>query len=93
MSEKDKIQQILNERLEVSHMVVVDESHLHAGHVQAQKSGGGHFSVFIVSTDFIGMSLISRHRMINQALREEFQSAIHALSIHAQTPEEYNKSL
>jgi len=64
---------------------VIDESHLHEGHPGA-KSGGGHFAVKIVSPVFQGLSLVERHRMIYDALKEMMQHDIHALRIEAAVP-------
>jgi BolA protein len=44
--------------------------------------------VYIVSDAFRGKGRLERHRMINAALMTELQSGIHALAIHAATPEE-----
>ena len=41
---------------------VVDESAQHAGHAGA-RSGGGHYALTIVATQFAGMNPVQRHRM------------------------------
>lgn len=69
-----------------------DESALHAGHPGAQ-SGGGHYRLTIVSQRFRGEPKLARHRMIYGALGELMQRDIHALSLHAVTPEEHSPSL
>ena len=66
---------------------LTDESHKHAGHAGAA-SGGGHFVLHIVSAQFIGKNTIARHRMIYLALGEMMKQEIHALTIHALTPNE-----
>ncbi len=66
---------------------ILDESHQHAGHAGA-KEGKGHFNVCIVSDQFIGKSLINRHKMVYEALADLMESDIHALSIKARTKEE-----
>lgn len=58
-----------------------DDSALHAGHVG--NTGGGHFHVVIVSSQFCGKSQIMRHRSIYQALSGLIPHRIHALSIQA----------
>jgi BolA protein len=58
-----------------------DDSALHAGH--AGNTGGGHFHVVIVSSQFCGKSQIMRHRSIYQALSGLIPHRIHALSIQA----------
>jgi BolA protein len=86
----DRIAEIkarLERELSPSHIDIIDESHLHAGHAGAA-SGAGHFSVTIVSDKFAGKSAIQRHRMVYMAVDDLMRSEIHALSIKAQTPEE-----
>lgn len=65
---------------------IVDDSAKHAGH--AGNSGGGHFTLTVVSSQFSGKSQIMRHRLIYQALQDLIPTRIHALSISALTPEE-----
>jgi BolA protein len=67
---------------------VVDESHLHAGHAGAA-SGGGHFAVTIVADAFAGKNLLARHRMVYEALGDAMKTDIHALSLKAYTPQEF----
>ena len=62
---------------------VLDESHNHHVPVGSQS----HFKVTIVSSKFESLSLIERHRQVNTALKAEFNSGMHALAIHAYTPE------
>jgi BolA protein len=66
---------------------VIDDSHLHAGHAGA-RSGGGHYSLSIVSAAFDGKNTVSRHRLIYDALGDMMRQDIHALAIQARTPEE-----
>jgi len=63
-----------------------DDSALHAGH--AGSSGGGHFTLTIVSSHFSGKSRIMRHRVVYQSLEDLIPSRIHALSIRAYAPDE-----
>ncbi|MCS5635267.1 MAG: BolA family transcriptional regulator, partial [Myxococcota bacterium] len=50
---RSRIEEKLARELEVLHLEVVDESHLHAGH-EGARSGGGHFRATIVSSRFEG---------------------------------------
>ncbi len=81
----DRIAEIksrLERELSPTHIDIVDESHMHAGHAGAA-SGAGHFSVTIVSDKFAGKSAIQRHRMVYVAVDDLMRSEIHALSIKA----------
>jgi BolA family transcriptional regulator, general stress-responsive regulator len=84
----DIITEKLTEAFVPQSLKVVDESHQHEGHGGHQPGGETHFRVYIVSNAFRGKSRLERHRMINTALSGELQSGVHALAIHAATPEE-----
>lgn len=66
---------------------IIDDSHKHAGH-EGARSGGGHYTMHIVSAQFAGKPTLARHRMIYSALGEMMKHDIHALNIRAYTPEE-----
>ena len=86
----DRIAEIrtrLERELSPSHIDIIDESHLHAGHAGAA-SGAGHFNVTVVSERFAGQSPIQRHRLVYSALDDLMKSEIHALSINAQVPKD-----
>jgi BolA protein len=66
---------------------LIDDSARHAGH-EGARSGGGHYRLLIVSAEFSGLSRLSRHRLVYDALGELMRSKIHALSIESLAPEE-----
>ena len=66
---------------------VEDDSDKHAGH--AGNTGGGHYNLLIVSDAFSGLTLIKRHRLVFEQVESLMKSKIHALSIQAKTPAEY----
>lgn len=72
------------------HLEIIDDSHRHAGHAGAA-SGGGHFTVAIVSDAFAGHRSLARHRLVYQALGDLMPAQIHALSISAMTPDEHRE--
>lgn len=83
----------LHEKIEntlaVTYLEIIDDSHLHVDHAGATAEGESHFRIIIASSDFEGQKPIKRHQMIYRALADEMQSHIHALSIQAYTPSEY----
>ena len=81
----------LREALSPSHLEVIDESHLHAGHAGA-RSGGGHYRVLVVSEVFAGKAALARHRLVNALFAEELKHDIHALALTTMTPEEWAAS-
>ncbi len=84
------IETTLREHFEPEHLEVQDESHLHRGHPGAA-AGGGHFRVTLVSPRFIGHARLARHRMVYDALGDAMKADIHALSVRAFTPEEWEQ--
>ena len=66
---------------------VTDDSHKHVGH-EGARDGRGHFTVIVVSEEFIGRAPIARHRMVYAAVGEMMQTDIHALAVKALSPDE-----
>ena len=87
----ERIKGLLRAKLTPQHLEISDESYLHASHEEAQKSSGGHYSVIIIAKCFSGKSTLARHRTIYEILKNEFKENIHAVSIKALTPEEWEK--
>jgi len=83
----DKIRAQLTTALTPSELEVVDDSHLHAGHIGA-RDGKGHYTVRIVSSRFGGLRPIARHQLVYQAVAGMMHTDIHALSIVALAPDE-----
>ena len=79
--------EIIKNRLAVfepTSLEIQDDSAQHAGH--AGNTGGGHFNITIVSSQFSQKSQIMRHRLIYQALTDLIPQHIHAISILAISP-------
>jgi BolA protein len=85
---RTRIESELRERLAAIHVEVIDESHLHAGHVGARE-GGGHFRATVVSARFEGKNPIERQRMVYAALEDVMGAEIHALSMKTLTPAQW----
>lgn len=84
----DWIARTLEAELRPAHLVVDDESHLHAGHGGWREGGETHFRLDIVSDAFAGKSRVARHRLVNAILAEAFDRGLHALAIKARAPGE-----
>jgi BolA family transcriptional regulator, general stress-responsive regulator len=70
------------------HFALTDDSARHAGHAGAQPGGETHYTLKLVSTAFEGLSRVERQRQVYHALREEFDTGLHALSLDLKTPSE-----
>lgn len=84
----DQISARLEALLTPSRLVVLNESHHHAGHMGDDGTGESHFRVEIESAAFARLSRVARQRLVNQALAELLSTRIHALAIQARTPGE-----
>lgn len=83
----ERIREALESALAPTLLEISDDSHLHAGHAGAA-SGGGHYSVKIVSERFHGLRLVMRHRLVYDAVADMMRAEIHAMAITALTPSE-----
>ncbi len=86
----EEIKRRLQESLAPAHLDIYDDSQSHAGHAGAS-SGGGHFYATIIASAFEGKTLVRRHQMVYEALGELMRTDIHALSIKAYTPIEFEQ--
>lgn len=66
---------------------ILDDSAMHAGH-EGARSGGGHYTLTLVSGRFTGKTTVARHRMVYEAVGDLMRKEIHALTIHALAPDE-----
>ena len=80
---QNKLQTLAPEYLEV-----INESYMH----NVPAGSESHFKVVVVADAFSGTMLVARHRKVNELLAEEIAGPVHALSIHAMTPEEWFES-
>jgi len=67
---------------------VLNESSAH----NVPKGSESHFKVVVISEAFEGPSLIQRHRLVNALLEAELAGGVHALSIKAKTPAQWDKN-
>jgi len=91
MKTLEKIESILKNQLDINHIKIEDESHLHSGHKQNQNAGsGGHYKAVIISKSFDNLSLIERHRLVYKALGDLIGKEIHAFSMKTISNKEKN---
>jgi BolA protein len=83
----EEIEARLKATLTVEAFQLHDDSEAHKGHAGAA-SGGGHFDLLLVSSNFEGLSRVRRHQLVYDALSDLLPTRIHALSIDARSPSE-----
>jgi len=83
-----RIESVLRARFAPTILRVEDDSAKHAGHAGARPGGETHYSVLAVSGRFAGLGRVERHRLVNEALAEEFGAGLHALALTLKAPGE-----
>ena len=81
------IEEKITGRLSPVFLEVTNESDKH----NVPAGSESHFKLLVVSSGFAGRSLVDRHRLIYSLLAQELDGQIHALSIQALTPEEWEQ--
>jgi BolA protein len=82
---RDKLTKALNP----VHLHVINESHMHNVPVNSET----HFKVVVVSNQFDTVKTpLQRHRLVNSILKQELEGPVHALSIVAKTPKQWQDS-
>lgn len=71
--------------LDPLHLEVLDESRAH----NVPRDSESHFRVTVVCEAFAGRGALARHRMVNELLADELAGPVHALALHAKTPDEW----
>ena len=69
------------------------EAGLPGAHVEVRDTtgGGDHFEALVVSNQFEGKGLVERHQLIYRALGDAMRARVHALSLKALTPAQYER--
>ena len=88
MNRMDRISELIGGTSGITHFEVLDESSGHNVPIGSET----HFKLVAVGDIFVQKSRIQRHRMINAMLQVEFESGMHACSMHLFTPEEWEAS-
>ena len=86
MSVEKKIEHTLSDNFDLSHLEVINESHMHSG-----PNTDSHFKVILVSDEFKDVKLVQRHRRINELFKYELENGVHALSLHLFTKDEWKE--
>lgn len=81
------LEETLRSALQPTHLEIRNESYKHKGPRDAES----HFQVIVVSDQFDKLPLIKRHRLVNQACQSLLDGPIHALSIVAKTPQQWEE--
>ncbi len=87
-SRASRIRAALEAAISPVELEVRDDSALHAGHAGARPGGETHYHVRAVAPVFAGLNRVARTRLVNEALRAEFDAGLHALALTLRAPGE-----
>ncbi len=87
MNIQNSIEDKLNEHFEPDFLEVINESSQHNVPIGSET----HFKVVLVSQQFNGKRLLSRHRAVNSVLKDEIENHIHAMALHTYTDQEWER--
>jgi BolA protein len=88
MTMADRIEKRLLAELSPERMSLVNESHQH----NVKQGAESHWNLIIVAQAFDGKNRVARQRAVYGALKEEMQDGIHALTMKALTPAEWEEA-
>lgn len=88
MKIEGQIRTKLEKEFQPEHLELLNESSQH----NVPEGSESHFRLLIVSEAFVGQSRVQRQRMVYGLLNEELAGPVHALSMRALSPEEWQKS-
>jgi acid stress-induced BolA-like protein IbaG/YrbA len=60
-------------------------------YIQVLGDDGTHFEAVIVSSAFVGKSMVKQHQLVYGALGDRMRAEIHALSMKTLTPEQWQQ--
>lgn len=84
-----RIREKLEAEFQPIHMELENESHRH----NVPPGSETHFKLLLVSARFENLSRVARQRLVNEALKSEFQSGgLHALTLKTLTPFEWSEA-
>lgn len=85
MNVQQQIEKKITAELSPSHLVVENESHMHAVPANSET----HFKLIIVASAFEGKRPVQRHQLVYKLLAEEMEGDVHALALHTYSPQEW----
>lgn len=85
MSVQHRLEQLLRDAFQPSHLELANESHMHS----VPPNSETHFRLVLVSDRFSGMRPVQRHQSVYATVSELMNNPVHALALHTFAPEEW----
>ena len=86
MSVESAILSKIEGAIQIEHVSIRNESHLHSG-----PSTESHFNLTVVSESFLALTRVKRHQLMYELLSHELSNGVHALALHLFTIEEWKR--
>ncbi len=81
MNRKQRIDKILSKKFNDFLIEIIDNSNLHRGHNNFTGNDETHIKIILIKKNKISINRLNIHRIINNLLKEEFNSGLHSLEI------------
>ncbi len=81
MNRKQRINNLLLEKLKEFSFEIIDNSHLHNGHNEFNGEGETHIKIILCKKKLTNLKSLSVHRKVNELLKNEFDNGLHSLEI------------
>lgn len=73
----------------VTDIVEAIKRELPGAEVLVRDPDGQHFEAIVVSEKFEGLSLVRQHQLVMKALKDQFETTVHALQLQTLTPSQW----
>jgi BolA family transcriptional regulator, general stress-responsive regulator len=83
-----EMRQLLEDAFAPTHLEIINDSARHRGHAGDDGTGESHFSIFVESSAFSGVSRLQRQRKVIAVLGDIPGNRVHAVAIKASAPDD-----
>jgi len=81
MNRRERMSERIRKEFSPEVLEIIDDSESHRGHSGYRRGGETHYSIRLRAEAFNGLGRIACQRRIHAALKHEFESGLHALSL------------
>ena len=89
------IKDTLQAKIGATIVEIIDRSEQHKHHKGRMNApvGSGHYDAIVVADGFVGKTMMQQHRMVYEALADQMQTSIHALSLKTYTLDQWQERI
>jgi BolA protein len=93
INQKERIEKKLRTSLTIEYLDLRDDSGSHADHYEGSEDIISHLTIIIWAKEFVGASILEKHRLVNNIVADEFSKGLHALQIKLKEPKTIDSSV